>query len=107
MLNMKNEFVPINVIRERKPLWKTPDFNPNAEKEFKPYGFILAANGISPQTQAGLLRLEEQMKPQAQVQAVGVGGVQSDPRATIQLPNGQYVTPEQYQKLLEVLKKRK
>lgn len=101
-----SNFIPINIIpmnrfTRKKPAWATPDFNPDANQRVS-----ADMSGISPQTQKGLLELEREMMPQPQVQPMGVGGVQKDPRATIQLPNGQFVTPEQYQKLLQKLRTR-
>ena len=85
----------------RNAPWRTPDFNPDANQR-------VAGNysGISPQTAAELLRMEQQYQKKPDVIPMGVGGVQKDPRATIQLPNGQFVTPEQYQQLLLKLKQR-
>ena len=99
-----SNFIPINIIpmnrfTRKKPAWATPDFNPDANQQ-------IADSGISVQTQKQLLDLQRQMQPQPQVAPIGVGGVQKDPRATIQLPNGQFVTPEQYQKLLQKLRTR-
>ena len=96
---MKNEFTPISIIPMRREAWRTPDFNPAANQR-------VAASGISPQTAAELMRLEQQFQKKPDVIPMGVGGVQKDPRATIQLPNGQFVTPEQYQQLLLKLKQR-
>ena len=89
----------MNRFTRNKPAWATPDFNPDANQRS-------ADSGISVQTQKQLMDLQRQMQPQPQVQPMGVGGVQKDPRATIQLPNGQFVTPEQYQMLLQKLKQR-
>lgn len=105
-----SNFIPINIVpnykfKNKRPVWATPDFNPAiADKSF----YETLAEGLSPQTQKQLLELQRQMNPQPQPQVapIGVGGVQKDPRATIQLPNGQFVTPEQYQMLLQKLRQR-
>lgn len=90
-----------------KPTWRTPDFNPNADDTFKPYSFIKSA-GISTRTQAAIRQLDKDMagqqptpqnlplQPQTMMPTQGM----------IQLPNGSFVTPEQYQKLLIKLQQR-
>ena len=86
-------------------MWRTPDFNPNAEKKFIPYTMV-ADSGLSAQTQAGLLRLEQEMTPQRKTDVAPVQTMQST-KGMVQLPSGQFVTPEQYQMLLQKLRKRK
>lgn len=91
-----------------KPTWRTPDFNPNADDTFKPYSFIKSA-GISTRTQAAILQLDKDMgQPQQQSQnALPLQPQTMMPtKGMIQLPNGSFVTPEQYQQLLIKLQQR-
>lgn len=89
------------------PTGKTPDFNPNASDTFKPYSFIkTAANGISARTQAQLNQLVRDMNPQQPKPQVNQQTMQST-QGMIQLPNGSFVTPEQYQQLLQKLQQRR
>lgn len=95
-----NNFKPYSVVT-------TPGFNPNVKLDFTPSSIIMADSGLSPQTQAGLLRLEQEManipKPVQQV----TPQTMSPTTGQVQLPNGQFVTQEQYQKLIQKLKTRK
>ena len=95
--------------RERKA-WSTPDFNPNMEDTFKPYSFIKSAGtGISARTQGQLNQLNKQMQPpplrQDIIQQMSPQTMQPT-QGMLQLPNGQFVTPEQYQQLLIKLQQR-
>ena len=89
-----------------KPTWRTPDFNPNADDTFKPYSFIKSA-GISSRTQAAIRQLDKDMAGQPQQQNLPLQPQTMTPtQGMIQLPNGSFVTPEQYQKLLIKLQQR-
>lgn len=92
-----------------KPTWRTPDFNPNADDTFKPYSFIKSA-GISARTQAAIRQLDKEMagqQPQPQQQSLPLQPQTMMPtNGMIQLPNGSFVTPEQYQQLLIKLQQR-
>ena len=86
---------------------KTPDFNPNSSDTFKPYSFIkTAGNGISARTQAQLRQLERDMNSPNQPQLQMTQQTMQPTTGMIQLPNGQFVTPEQYQQLLIKLQNR-
>jgi hypothetical protein len=66
--------------------------------------------GISPQTAKGLYELEQQMKParvEPPVQYKGGMGTLRRPEATIRLPNGDWVTPQEYEQLLQLLQQRR
>ena len=90
-----------------KPTWRTPDFNPNADDTFKPYSFVKSA-GISSRTQAAIRQLDKDMagQPQQQQNLPLQPQTMMPTQGMIQLPNGSFVTPEQYQKLLIKLKQR-
>lgn len=89
-----------------KPTWRTPDFNPNADDTFKPYSFIKSA-GISSRTQAAIRQLDKDMSGQSQQSNLPLQPQTMTPtQGMIQLPNGSFVTPEQYQKLLIKLQQR-
>ena len=89
-----------------KPTWRTPDFNPNADDTFKPYSFIKSA-GISARTQAAIRQLDKEMAGQTQQPNVPTQPQTMMPtNGMIQLPNGSFVTPEQYQQLLIKLQQR-
>ena len=98
--------MPVSVIQHQKPVWSTPDFNPNAEKTFTPYSIIVA--GISAPTQAAINQLYRDMKGiQPTVRQPVLNQTMESTQGMVQLPNGKFVTPEQYQKLMEKLRKRK
>ena len=44
---MKNNFTPISVIKPRRPVWMTPDFNPNVNREFTPISVISVLDMLS------------------------------------------------------------
>lgn len=89
-----------------KPTWRTPDFNPNADDTFKPYSFVKSA-GISSRTQAAIRQLDKDMAGQPTPQNLPLQPqTMMSTQEMIQLPNGSFVTPEQYQKLLNKLKHR-
>lgn len=89
-----------------KPTWRTPDFNPKADDTFKPYSFIKSA-GISSRTQAAIRQLDKDMAGQPQQQNLPLQPQTMMPtQGMIQLPNGSFVTPEQYQQLLIKLQQR-
>ena len=94
--------------KERKS-WSTPDFNPNTEDTFKPYSFIkTAANGISSRTQGQINQLNREMQPQQQQPATPLTPqTMQSTQGMIQLPNGRFVTPEQYQQLMQKLQQRR
>ena len=66
-------------------------------------------NGLSPQTVKGLYELEQSMKPARipPVQYKGGMGTLRRPEATIQLPNGDWVTPQEYEQLQRLLQQRR
>jgi hypothetical protein len=94
---MMSDFTPYVVVPDKKAAGRTPDFNPDAKQKNK-YG------GLSTQTQAGLMQLDQQMQPQ---NVVPMSPQTMTPTTgMIQLPNGQFVTPQQYQLLLQKLQNR-
>lgn len=95
-----NNFKPYSVVT-------TPGFNPNVKLDFTPISIVLADNSLSPQTQAGLLELERQMNPTPKPVQQATPQTMSPTTGQVQLPNGQFVTQEQYQKLIQKLKTRK
>lgn len=99
-----NSFTPYSIIPiptkpQARPAWATPDFNPNAVTQ-------VADAGLSPQTAAALARMRQQEVPPPQPKMTPQT-MQAVPQGWIQLPNGQFVSPEQYQKLQEMLRKRR
>jgi len=102
-----SDFTPYTVVKKPRPAWQTPEFNPDpSQSVFTPYSIVVANSGLSPQTQAQLLRLEQQMTPVQQEVTFPIQTMDSV-KGMVQLPNGKFVTQEQYQKLLEMLQKRK
>lgn len=73
--------------------------------------FVVAERrGLSPQTVKGLYELEQQMKParvEPPVQYKGGMGTPRRPEATIRLPNGDWVTPQEYEQLQQLLQQRR
>ena len=72
--------------------------------------FVVAEKGISPQTAKGLYELEQQIQPQQPtppVQYPGGMGTQRRQGATIKLPNGEWVTPQEYEALQRMLQQRR
>jgi len=102
--NTRGVFSPVSVV---KPSWMTPDFNPQVDSVFTPISIVMAGSGLSPQTQAGLLRLEQEMAPKQEVVKPLTPQTMSPTTGQVQLPNGQFVTQEQYQNLIKKLKARK
>jgi len=101
-----SKFTPYTIVPiPKKPAWATPDFNPNANYQVarndNPY------NGLSPQTQKGLIELDRSMQQKTQEALPISPQTMESAQGMIQLPNGQFVTPESYKKLLETLKNRK
>ncbi len=79
-----------------------------AEKKFIPYT-IVAGDGISGMSRAAIRQLDESMKPtqpEQDEQSIQQNKYTRDPRATVQLPNGRWVTPEQAHQLEIMLKQR-
>ena len=94
-----SDFTPYVIVPNKKASWRTPDFNPDANQKVKnKYG------GLSTQTQAGLMQLDQQMQPQNVVPMSPQ--TMAPTTGMIQLPNGQFVTPQQYQLLLQKLQNR-
>jgi hypothetical protein len=99
--NDEEKFIPYTVVLDKVPAWKTPDFNPDANQR-------VAGNshrGLSTKTQAELLRLDQQQAPTQSMPAPHGQTMQST-NGMVQLPNGQFVTPQQYQMLMQKLKNR-
>lgn len=102
-----SDFTPYTVVKKPRPVWMTPEFNPDPNQSvFAPYSIVVSNSGLSPQTQAQLLRLGQQMSPVQKEVKPSVQTMESV-KGMVQLPNGQFVTQEQYQKLLKMLQKRK
>lgn len=95
-----NNFKPYSVVT-------TPGFNPNVKLDFTPISIVLADNSLSPQTQAGLLELERQMNPTPKPVQQATPQTMYPTINQVQLPNGKFVTQEQYQKLMQTLKNRR
>lgn len=105
-----NSFTPYSIIPmpqrpQPRPAWQTPDFNPNvADNNY----WNQIAQALSPQTQAGLEQLRRQMQPQQQtVVPTTPQTMRAIPQDYIQLPNGQFVSPEQYKQLQLRLQQRR
>jgi hypothetical protein len=96
---MMSDFTPYVIVPNKKAAWRTPDFNPNAKQKNK-YG------GLSTQTQAESMQLDQQMQPQQNVVPMSPQTM-APTTGMIQLPNGQFVTPQQYQLLLQKLQNRR
>lgn len=99
-------FKPYTIV-PRLPSWTTPGFNPDAKLDFTPITIVLADNSLSPQTQAGLLRLEQENTPGQEIAKPLTPQTMYPTINQVQLPNGKFVTQEQYQKLMQKLKTRK
>ena len=77
-----------------------------AEKKFTPFT-IVAGDGISGRSREQIRQLDESMKPAQpqQEQSIQRNEYSKDPRATIQLPDGRWITPEQHQQLMIMLQR--
>ena len=74
--------------------------------KFTPFAVVSTkGNGLSAQTNAGLIKLNQQMQPQQQPQ-VNLNQTMESTAGMVQLPNGKFVTKEQYQKLQQLLQNR-
>ena len=76
-----------------------------AEKKFTPFT-IVAGDGISGRSRAAIKQLDMESQPrQQEEQSIQRNEYTKDPRATIQLPDGRWVTPEQAQQLQMMLQR--
>jgi hypothetical protein len=77
-----------------------------AEKKFTPFT-IVAGDGISGRSRAAIQKLDRdgRLLPQEDMQTNQQNVNTKDPRATIQLPDGRWVTPEQHQQLMIMLQR--
>ena len=75
-----------------------------AEKKFTPFT-IVAGDGISGRSRAAIKQLDMESQPRQQEQSIQRNESSRDPRATIQLPDGRWVTPEQHQQLMIMLQR--
>ena len=98
----EDKFIPYTVVVDKRPAWRTPDFNPEANQKVARNNY----KGLSTQTQAELLRLDQQQQTPPHNIPAPHGQTMQSTQGMVQLSNGQFVTPQQYQMLMQKLKNR-
>jgi hypothetical protein len=74
--------------------------------KFIPYVVAQKSDGVSARTRAAIKKLEDEPVQQPQGQLYYEAPRQRDVAKTIQLPNGQWVTPQEFEQLQRMLRNR-